>query len=102
MLEYVDVSSGESNAALTPGGQGRLVGKLLKFDLDDPAQGIFFVAADGSETRVESVAWNGSSKHIFLVPALSAGEYELQVRAVWNSAGDDVRSGALLEPLTVA
>jgi hypothetical protein len=102
VLEYVDVDSGETNAALTPGGQGRLVGKLVKFDQDDPAQGIFFVA-DGSETRVESVAWNGSHKHIFLVPAtLSAGEYELQVRAAWNSAGDDVRSGALLERLTVA
>jgi hypothetical protein len=103
ILEYVDVDSGETNETLTPGGQGRLVGKLVKFDQDDPAQGIFFVAADGSETRVESLAWNGSHKHIFLVPAtLSAGEYELQVRAAWNSAGDDVRSGALLEKLTVA
>ena len=103
VLEYIDVDSGETNAALTPGGQGRLTGNLVKFDQGDPAQGIFFVAADGSETRVESVAWNGSAKHIFLVPAtLSAGEYELQVRAAWNSAGDDVRSGALLEKLTVA
>jgi hypothetical protein len=65
------------------------------------AQGIFFVAADGTATRVASVAWNGVTKHIFLVPALTAGEYALQVRASFNSNGD-VRVGELVDRLMVS
>lgn len=101
VVEYVDVASGAAHSALTPGGMGLVTGKLLKFDPADAAQGIFFVAADGTATRVELVAWRGVRKHIFQVPALRPGEYELQVRASFNGNGD-VRVGALPDKLTVS
>jgi len=101
VVDYLDVTSGAVHSTVTPGGQGLVTGKLLKFDAADAAQGIFFVAADGTATRVESVAWNGVRKHIFLVPALPAGEYALQVRASFNGNGD-VRAGALADKLTVS
>jgi len=99
VVDYLDVGTGAVHSTLTPGGQGLVTGKLLKFDAADAAQGIFFVAADGTATRVQSVAWNGERKHIFLVPALTPGEYELQVRA---SFGSNVRTGALADKLTVS
>jgi hypothetical protein len=101
VAEYLDVTTGAVHSTVTPGGQGMIVGEHIKFDQSDAAQGIFFVAADATATRVESVAWNGIRKHIFLVPALAPGEYDLQVRASFNGNGD-VRTGALLEKLTVA
>jgi hypothetical protein len=101
LSDYLDVTSGAVHSIVTPGGQGIVTGDKLKFDASDAAQGIFFVAADNTETRVESVAWNGIRKHIFLVPALSPGEYALQVRASFNDNGD-VRTGALLDKLVVS
>jgi hypothetical protein len=101
VAEYLDVTTGAVHSAVTPGGQGMIVGERIKFDPSDAAQGIFFVAADQTATRVQSVAWNGVRKHIFLVPALAPGEYVLQVRASFIGNGD-VRTGALLDKLTVA
>ena len=37
----------------------------------------------------------------FITPALPAGEYEIEVRAAFNEAGE-IRSGRLLVPLTVS
>ena len=45
---FCDVESGEDNGALTPGGQGRVLGLHLRFDPDDPEQGVFFLAEDES------------------------------------------------------
>ncbi len=101
VVDYLDVASGAVHSTLTPGGEGLVTGKLIKFDAADAEQGIFFVAADGTATRVTSVAWNGVTKHIFQVPALPAGEYALQVRASFNGNGD-VRTGELLDRLTVS
>jgi hypothetical protein len=101
LVDYLDVMTGAVHSKVTPGGQGMITGELLKFDPGDAAQGIFFVAADNTATRVESVAWNGPTKQIFLVPALAPGEYVLQVRASFNGNGD-VRTGALLDKLTVS
>jgi hypothetical protein len=101
VVDYLDVATGAVHSTVTPGGQGIVTGKRLKFDAADAAQGVFFVAADGTAARVASVAWNGGKKHIFLVPALPAGEYELQVRASFNGNGD-VRTGALADKLVVS
>jgi hypothetical protein len=101
-LEYTDLNSEARNSVLTPGGMGRLVGHRLKFDPTAADQGIFFVAADDTETRVEVVGRNKPAELMFLVPdSLPAGEYTLEVRATMRN-NDDVRTGALDVPLTVA
>jgi hypothetical protein len=98
-LTFVDVNSKSRNHLLTPGGMGKVLGHRLKFDEDDAAQGIVFVAADGTATRAEVVGDNRPAQLMFLVPSLAAGTYTLEVRAGFNA--DDVRVGALDAPLTV-
>ena len=86
---------------MTPGGAARLVGYDLKFDPADPNQGAFFIAADNSETRAEILIHNMPRELSFLNPALPAGVYRLQVRAILNDT-PDLRVGQLEEQLTVA
>jgi hypothetical protein len=98
--EYTDANSGTRNSTLTPGGIGRLAGCRLKFDPNDPQQGVFFVAADRGARRVETVGRNMPRQLVFLVPALAPGEYALEVRAVMKCSRE-LRSGALGARLTV-
>ena len=71
---------------------GRLVGHRLKFDPADANQGAFFVAPAG-EARVQVVACNKPGELIFMVPALPAADYTLEVRATVHGS-EDVRTGA--------
>jgi len=95
-----DLGSGTRNDQLTPGNIARLKGSRLKFDQADQAQGIFLIAADQSEIRVETVSWNKPAQLDFLVPVIAAGEYKLEVRAILPQ-GKDLRKGLLPYPLTV-
>ena len=98
-VEYTDVNSGSRDDRVTSGGMARLSGYRLKFDPSDPEQGIFFVAAGGTTTRVEVVAQNKPRHLIFMVPAgLSPGPYALVVRATFKGK---LRQGELLASLTV-
>jgi len=101
LVVYVDINSGERDSLLTPGGMGQIIGHRLKFDPADPVQGIFFMAQDGSETRVTTVGKNMPGELMFLIPSdLTAGDYTLQVRATIYGS-QDVRSGTLNATLTV-
>ena len=97
--DYTDINTEARNSVLTPGGMGQLVGHRLKFDPADTDQGIFFVASDGSATKVVVVGKNKPGGLIFMIPTLPAGEYTIEVRAAF---GDEIRSGALDATLTVA
>lgn len=100
-LEYIDLSSGARDSVVTPGGMGQVTGRRLKFDPADAEQGIFFVAEDGTETKVDLVGRNMPADLMFMVPeSLTAGTYTLEVRAVLRNR-DDLRVGALEDPLTV-
>jgi len=92
-LTYVDTATDERNGVVSPGKMGRLIGRRLQFDPADPAQGLFFRAADGSATRVEDVGWNKDRHLLFIVPALPAGDYGMEVRAVVGACG--LRVGVL-------
>jgi len=98
---YVDAATGQHNAAVTPGASGRLVGRRMQFDPTDSRQGIFFVDAAGGEARVASVGWNMRRNLVFTVPALAAGEYCLEVRAILND-NHELRVGKLEAVLVVS
>lgn len=101
-IDYKDVNAGVSNDVLTPGGVGELLGNNLKFDTDDSQQGIFLIASDGSETRVQTMVRNKPSNLIFLVPTgLAAGTYTLEVRSILPGI-KNVRSGVLDAELSVS
>jgi hypothetical protein len=100
LVEYMDFNTGERNSVVTPSGMAQISGNRLQFDATDPEQGIFFIASDGSETRVGVVGRNMPSTLMFLLPAgLTTGEYALEVRA---KMGDAIRTGSLNSVLSVA
>ena len=102
LLEYTDFISGERNSVLTPGGMGQVVGHRLKFDPAAADQGLFFVAEDGGETRVDVVGRNKPGDLMFTVPAgLVAGDYTLEVRATLRGS-EELRTGVLWETLSVS
>jgi hypothetical protein len=99
--DYINPNNGYDHDTLTPGGGAKLSGYELQFDAEDPQQGIFLIAGDRSETRVEVVLLNTARELIFLVPnTLATGDYTLQVRARYGN--DNIRAGVLERPLTVA
>jgi hypothetical protein len=99
--QYLDLESGERNQLVTPGGVGQVTGYRLRFDPDDPQQGIFFVDQESRRAvRVESMIQNRKRELFFKVPSLPAGTYRIQVRAYIYSS-PDVRSGELAKTLIV-
>jgi hypothetical protein len=99
-LTYIDTATKHFNGPVTPGNQGQLRGADLQYDEDDPRQGIFFIAMDGTETRVRWAALNDPSMSVFIIPPLPAGQYHLAVRVAYGEAGV-VREGRLGHVLTV-
>ena len=93
---YFDTESGAKNDTLTPNEIGRISGKRLKFDSNEPAQGVFFINSKNQEFRVGKLAECRPSKIIFKVPAnLPKGAYALEVRS------ENGKVGKLANPLTV-
>jgi hypothetical protein len=107
-FELTNWNNGAGNDTLTPGGLHTLNGDLLKYDLADPAQGIFIVPVNGGGpldpeqvVRVEVVNRNTSQEISFLAPAeLPAGEYSLEVRSTLGQSS--LRTGKYIRPVTVA
>jgi hypothetical protein len=110
LLAFYDVNSGQRNSTVTPGGLGRLTGRRLKFEAEDPNQGIFFVAADeqtglpladpNGAYRVEVVGRNTPGELMFIVPGgLPAGSYRLEVRNL--TAAGELHTGVLKNRLAV-
>src|SRR5699024_8087504 len=104
MVRYFkDFSSDTVNQTLTPGAPAEIRGSDLKVDPADTSQGVFFIAADGTETRAATIMRNMPSNLIFMVPGgLAAGEYEVEVRMQPKDNSTDIRSGRLNGTLTVS
>lgn len=98
LVEYIDFGSNTRNSLLTPGNAGQISGHRLKHDPTDSAQGVYFVAEDGTATPATTIMTNEPAKLMFLIPTLPAGLYSLQVRAAF---GQTVRVGSLQADLTV-
>lgn len=108
LQEFTNLAQPDSEYILTPGHMARLRGHHLKFDSDDPQQGIFLrpVQNDsrslpaGPSVRIEQVGQNTSRQLIFLVPTdLPVGLYVLEVKALFGTAS--LRTGQLKELLIV-
>ena len=77
--EVKDSVSGDINERLTAGGVVEVRGYNLKIDGDDPTCGLWFVAEGGQETKATIIIENKPSKILAMIPALSAGNYQLKV-----------------------
>lgn len=102
-IEYRDIGSDTSNDTVTIGNIGQLSGSRLKSDPAEADEGLYFVATAGGDTKVPTVQKNKPSQLVFLVPALAAGTYHLEVRARMGSgtSARELRIGRLDAALTV-
>jgi len=76
----LDYSSQEENSTIQPGGAAEISGEMLKIDMEDNEQGLFFVQ-NGTATKVTIIMRNLPSDLIFNIPtALAPGEYKLEIR----------------------
>ena len=64
-----------------------MTGHRLKVDAADAQQGVFFIAADGAETRATMMMRNKPADLMFMVPALASGDYEIEVRTITRQDG---------------
>ncbi len=101
--DFTDAATGEKNRTATPGGIAALKGFYLRFDTEDPDQGLFFVPAANAAAavRVQQFTAIKPSELHFLVPQLAAGEYRLEVRATIRG-GKNLRRGTLADIIEVA
>jgi hypothetical protein len=102
-IEFVDVGSGTTNDALTPGNIGQLTGSRLKVHEAAGDEGYYFVSVPGGvDTKVSEVQKNKPAQAVFLIPAsLGGGDYQLEVRARIGT-GTELRTGALGPTLSVS
>lgn len=77
------------------------MGEELKYNLANPAEGIFIVSSAGVATKVTIIASRTEGKLMFNIPTpLAAGSYSLQVRRGYGNAGT-IRTGNLNDQLQV-
>ncbi|MDX2128540.1 MAG: DNA-binding domain-containing protein [Chloroherpetonaceae bacterium] len=101
LLEFLNVNTNTVNSIVTPGGIGQIVGEELKFNPQNPDEGVFFVRNDGTETKVAVYATRTQGKLMFNIPpTLTAGTYTLDVRRSYTK-DNTVRKGSLSDFLTV-
>ena len=75
-----DTLTGATNGAITPNDDILIAGNSIKIAGDDAVAGVFFVAEDGTTTKVaRRLTQNDPSKLIARVPALADGNYTLRI-----------------------
>lgn len=75
-----DITTQTVNADLTSNGLFEINGNRLKIDGDKPEVGLYFVAEDGTEFKVQLLAQNSNRKIIGQAPTLTAGAYRVRVK----------------------
>ena len=96
LQEFTDLKTKTRNESFTPGRIASIRGSLLKFDEADEKQGIFFIAADGTETKVSDIVKNMPSELMFFVPeGLTTGSFQIELRTIFKNY-KSMRVGRLL------
>lgn len=102
LIQFTDVNTQNTNSILTPGGIAQVVGEELKFNPANAAEGIYFVASDGTATKVDIIANRTEGKLVFSIPTtLITGSYILEVRKGYGKTTIVVRTGSLQDALQV-
>jgi len=97
---FTDMTTGEINAVLTPGGPVVIKGIRLKFDAGDPEQGVFLQSENRQLLRIGGVLRNVFSQIVLMVPTdLSPGAYQLIVKSKLNT--QQLRTGEFSHNLLV-
>jgi hypothetical protein len=84
---FFEPVSQQENAVYVAGSAARVTGEYLTFDAEDPEQGIFFVAEDGTAVRVAAYLEMGQKRIGFSVPVGLTGAQSVEVRTRRKEAG---------------
>lgn len=103
LIQFTDIVTQNTNSIITPGGIAQVVGEELKFNPENDSEGIYFIAADGTATKVTIIASRTEGKLMFSIPNnLVSGSYTLEVRKGYGSTNIVVRTGSLQDALQVS
>lgn len=93
-----DTLTGKTDATITPNDDILIEGSMIKVVGDEAVTGVFFVAGDGTETKVSRrLTQNDPSKVLARVPALAAGEYTLRVVTGYKKGVETLKNLRTLE-----
>ncbi|MEM9423740.1 MAG: DNA-binding domain-containing protein [Spirochaetota bacterium] len=85
IVHVEDTLSGASDSKLTPSGPVKVTGYHIKIQAaatPDNKEGLYAIAlSDGSEYKFTNQITNVPSELVYLAPALTAGDYRLEVRS---------------------
>ncbi len=84
---FFEPVSKQENAVYVEGSVARLTGRYLSFDVDDPEQGVFFVAEDGTAVRIVAYLETGKKRIGFSVPVGVTGTQSVEVRTRRKEGG---------------
>lgn len=104
ILEVKDSVSGSVNDQITSSGVLEITGSLLKIEGDNPDNGVYLVASDGTKNKVATLVDNKPARLFVILSTLTAGEYTLQVTTQYNGGGSGLkqpRTGTFNKPLTI-
>jgi hypothetical protein len=99
-----DSLSGLTDGTLSAGGVLDIAGSRLKVYPDLADDGVYFMAADGTEYKATSLVENRPARLIVMLPPLPSGSYTLEVRTHFvNSAapGKQLRRAQFPKPLNI-
>lgn len=88
IIEVRDCVSETANSVLTTKGVVKIYGNHIKIVGNDENCGLYFVAADGTETKASVIVQNKPSELIVIVPELTAGMYKVKVATQYNGHYD--------------
>lgn len=80
LYHFNDLASKTTNDQLTKNSLFELTGSRLKVAGEDLDVGLYFVAEDGSETKVSLLAENSNKKLIGQVPEIAVGTYHVLLK----------------------
>lgn len=90
----------DANNTLTLDGNARIKGNHLKFDKDDPEQGLFLIDSKGEAHRVSRFTDIEPKKLTFRVPeTLAKDTYQVEVRSTLETKA--LRVGKMAKPVVV-
>ncbi len=99
---FTDVQTQTLNNILTPGSIGEVVGNHLKFDKNNPSEGLFFVSTAMEVYAVTIFATIHPRKLIFSIPNnMPPGEYNLVLKRAFGKNNTSLREGTLKHLLKI-
>lgn len=102
LTAFKDIQTQNVNSVVSPGGIGQIVGSHLKYNPENPTEGIFFVSSGLEEFKVTNVAIRTLGKLVFSIPAsLPTGNYSLIVKRAFGKSDTTIRKGILSFSLRV-